>query len=147
MSSDPFHVEGIDHVELNVPDRYEAAEWYEDLLGLEIRDEYETWADRGGPLMVASDDESTMLALFKGQPLEPETTVGPPLIAFGVDGDGFMTFLDRLEERSIVNSRGQSVGRDDVIDHGLAASIYFCDPYGHRYEVTTYDRDFVRSKL
>ncbi|PCR89013.1 VOC family protein [Natrinema ejinorense] len=147
MSSDQFGVTGIDHVELSVPDRYEAAAWYEDLLGLEIRDEYEMWADRGGPLMVASDDESTMLALFKGRPPEPDATVGPPLIAFGVDGDGFMTFLDRLEERSVVNSRGQPVGRDDVVDHGLASSIYFADPYGHRYEVTTYDRDFVRSKL
>lgn len=31
-----FRVEQIDHVELYVPDRYQAADWYHSVLGLEI---------------------------------------------------------------------------------------------------------------
>lgn len=39
MSS--FKVQQIDHVELFVPDRYEAAKGYEQILGLEIIPEFE----------------------------------------------------------------------------------------------------------
>jgi hypothetical protein len=34
-----------------------------------------------------------------------------------------------------------------AVDHGLAFSIYFCDPYGNRLEVTTYDHAHVRERL
>jgi catechol 2,3-dioxygenase-like lactoylglutathione lyase family enzyme len=44
----------LDHVELFVPDRYEAARWYQRVLGLEIVREYEEWAaDPRGPLMIS----------------------------------------------------------------------------------------------
>jgi catechol 2,3-dioxygenase-like lactoylglutathione lyase family enzyme len=47
-----FRVLQIDHVELFVPDRHEAARWYERVLGLQIVPEYEPWATGGGPLMI-----------------------------------------------------------------------------------------------
>jgi hypothetical protein len=34
-----------------------------------------------------------------------------------------------------------------VVDHDLAFSIYFCDPYGHRLEITTYEHEAVREGL
>jgi catechol 2,3-dioxygenase-like lactoylglutathione lyase family enzyme len=34
MTENTFRVDGIDHVELSVPDRYDAAEWYNEVLGL-----------------------------------------------------------------------------------------------------------------
>ena len=55
-----FRVQQIDHVELFVPDRYEAAKWYEQALGLEIARDYEFWAkDPGGPLMIMTADGAT----------------------------------------------------------------------------------------
>jgi catechol 2,3-dioxygenase-like lactoylglutathione lyase family enzyme len=64
-----FSVLGIDHVEMFVPDRYEAAKWYDAILGLHILSDYEEWArDPGGPLMISSDNGNTKLALFTGEP-------------------------------------------------------------------------------
>jgi len=50
----------IDHVEMFVPDRRAAAKWYAGVLGLEVLEGYERWAeDPGGPLMISSDGGST----------------------------------------------------------------------------------------
>ncbi len=40
----PISVQGIDHVELFVPDRYAAAKWYEEVLGLRLMPAFEEWA-------------------------------------------------------------------------------------------------------
>jgi len=54
-----FKVDQIDHVELFVPDRREAARWYERTLGLAVLSQYEDWAeDPHGPLMISSDARS-----------------------------------------------------------------------------------------
>ena len=60
-----FKVLQIDHVELFVPERYEAARWYERTLGLQVVPECEPWAVDGGPLMISSDGGSTKLALLR----------------------------------------------------------------------------------
>jgi catechol-2,3-dioxygenase len=53
-----MRVTQIDHVELEVPDRYAAARWYQAVLGFEICAEYESWAGaRYGPLMISTDDD------------------------------------------------------------------------------------------
>lgn len=137
--TDDFRVDGIDHVALTVPDRYEAAQWYSDVLGLDVLEEYEMWADRGGPLVVSSDGGRTMLALFDGSSGEP----GPRHLAFRTDGTGFIDFVDRLDGIDDVDA----AGREDVVDHDLSFSVYFSDPYGHRFEVTTYDYDHVAANL
>ena len=54
-----FRVLQIDHVELFVPDRHEAAGWYQRILGLDVVPAYQDWAaDPGGPLMISSDGEA-----------------------------------------------------------------------------------------
>ena len=40
-----FTVAQIDHVEFFVPDRYEAATWYQRVLGLEVLPDYGHWSD------------------------------------------------------------------------------------------------------
>jgi catechol 2,3-dioxygenase-like lactoylglutathione lyase family enzyme len=148
MSSVPFRVLQIDHVEVFVPDRHEAARWYQRVLGLEILSGYQHWAlDPRGPLMVSSDGGTTKLALFEG----PHQAVGPAsgfhLVAFRVDGDGFIQFLRRLDDLQLKDHRDRYVTSDSAIDHEKAFSVYFCDPYGHRLEVTTYDHEAVRVAL
>ncbi len=137
--TDDVRVSGVDHVELTVPDRREAAEWYERVLGLVVLDEYESWADDpGGPLMVSSDEGATKLALFAG---EPTTGLDEYRVAFRVDAAGFRAFLDRLDEEPLSDATGERVTAGDVVDHDRSASIYFTDPYGHALELTTYEYD------
>jgi catechol 2,3-dioxygenase-like lactoylglutathione lyase family enzyme len=138
----------IDHVEMFVPDRYEAARWYEQVLGLTIVPDYEEWAaNPRGPLMISNDGGRTKLALFAGEPQGPRPTSGFHLVAFRVDADGFIMFLARLNMLELKDHREQPVSAGAVVDHRKSYSIYFSDPYGHRLEVTTYEYEATRAAL
>jgi catechol 2,3-dioxygenase len=148
LGSGRFNVLQLDHVELFVPDRYEAAGWYQRVLGLEIVREYEHWAaDPRGPLMISSDRGNTKLALFEGAPPGSTPASGFRLVAFRVAAIGFMQFLERLVDLQLKDHRDQRVAVDSVVDHEKAYSIYFSDPYGHRFEVTTYEYEASRTAL
>lgn len=134
-----FKVLQIDHVELFVPDRYEAARWYERVLGLRIVPECEAWAVDAGPLMISSDEGNTKLALFEGQPAASPHTAAFRRVAFRVTAKGFAEFLRLLPELALTDAGHHAVMSASVIDHQQAYSIYFSDPYGHLLEVTTYD--------
>jgi len=143
-----FRVLQIDHVELFVPDRREAAAWYEATLGFRIVPEFEVWAENPrGPLMISSDDGSTKLALFQGEPQGDRPTAGYHRVAFRVDRGDFLALLLRLEDHPLRDDCGQRVTRDRVVDHEQAFSLYFVDPYGHRLEITTYDYEATREAL
>jgi catechol 2,3-dioxygenase-like lactoylglutathione lyase family enzyme len=133
-----FKVLQIDHVELFVPDRYEAAKWYDRVLGLQIVPECEPWASGGGPLMISSDGGSTKLALFEGQPAASGPTAAFRRVAFRVTAAGLADFLGRNPDL---------VTKGSVVDHQQAYSIYFDDPYGHHLEVTTYEYDATSALL
>jgi catechol 2,3-dioxygenase-like lactoylglutathione lyase family enzyme len=133
-----FKVLQIDHVELFVPDRYEAAKWYDRVLGLQIVPECEPWAADGGPLMISSDSGSTKLALFEGQPAASGPTAAFRRVAFRVTAAGFSEFVRRNPDL---------VAKDTVVDHQQAYSVYFNDPYGHQLEVTTYEYDDTSAAL
>jgi len=144
----PFRVSQIDHVEVFVPDRYEAAEWYKRTLGLDIVPGYEQWAaNPRGPLMISSDDGSTKLALFEGRPGESGPVSGWHLVAFRVDAAGFIEFVTRLADQPLVDHQERAVTVGSVVDHEKAYSLYFSDPYGHRLELTTYDYEATREAL
>ncbi len=145
-SETQFRVAQIDHAEMYVPGRYEAAEWYQKVLGLRIIPEYEFWAeDPGGPLMISSDGGSTKLALFRGNPPGNRTTIGFHRVAFRVSGEAFLAFLDRLQVLELYDHQERRLSRELVADHGRSFSLYFLDPYGHRLEVTTYEMEIVES--
>ena len=145
--SDNFRVHGIDHVEIFVPDRREAADWYTRVLGFEVMRDFEFWAEpTGGPLMISPDGGRTKLALFEGPPAgRGVEQVGIRRIAFAVDGAGFREFLRRLASVEIHDARGGRVTADRVVDHDAAFSIYFVDPWGTPLELTTYDVEVVRN--
>jgi len=138
----------IDHVELFVPDRHEAARWYHDALGLEILDGYREWADDPrGPLMISSDGGATKLALFTGEPQGRKPTAGFHLVAFRLGAADFLAFLDRLPALQLSDHRGREITRDLTVDHDKSFSLYFSDPWGHRLELTTYEHAAVRAAL
>jgi catechol 2,3-dioxygenase-like lactoylglutathione lyase family enzyme len=143
-----FRVEQIDHVELCVPDRRTAAGWYRDVLGLEIIPEFEHWAeDPRGPLMIGTELGDTKLALFEGQPTGSQETVGFHLVAFRVSAESFAQFVADLGRLQLKDKHGRIVDPALVSDHGMAYSVYFCDPYGHQLEITTYEYDEAKVAL
>jgi catechol 2,3-dioxygenase-like lactoylglutathione lyase family enzyme len=148
MSESHLHVDRIDHVEMFVPDVYEAARWYERVLGLEIVPGFEEWAAGGdGPLMISPDGGDTKLALFRGTPQAAQPPVGLRRLAFRVGGAAFVRFVQNVATIELQNHAGRRVTSNDVVDHGKAFSIYFTDPWGNRLELTTYDVAPVRAAL
>ena len=134
-----FRVDQIDHVELFVPDRPVAAEWYRRVLGLAVAPEYAHWAaDPSGPLMLTAGG-GTKLALFTGDPQADRPTAGFHRLAFRVTRVGFDAFRVHVRDNPVHDERGDLVRELPVRDHGAAHSVYVRDPYGHRLEVTTYE--------
>ncbi len=142
-----FQVDQIDHVELFVPDRRQAADWYRRVLGLEVIPDHEHWAnDPKGPLMISSDGGVTKLALFAGTPPGPREIVGFQRLAFRVGAAGFMQFLSRLAELALTDHLVRRVSAELVVDHESAYSLYFSDPFGHLLELTTYEYRYVSKR-
>jgi catechol 2,3-dioxygenase-like lactoylglutathione lyase family enzyme len=138
MSPEGFRVQRLDHVHVVVSDRTAAIAWYARVLGLEKVYDYTVHGD--GPIVLSSDGGETHLALF-------ERARGPAsaaqTVAFRVAGADLLRFLDRLSEIDLRDPDGARVTPRDLVDHGNSYSVYFCDPDGNRYEITTYDHDFI----
>lgn len=140
-----IRVQQIDHVELTVPDPYEAADWYHHVFGLEIMRELEFWA-KSGPLMLTTPDAGTKLALFQGIP--PKQITGFETVAFLVDAQNLIEFRNQVEDLELVNHRGIKLTRDNaLVDHTASWSINFRDPWGYPYELTTYEYEAVKAQL
>ena len=131
-----FAVMQIDHVELYVPDRAEAADWYERVLGLKRYGKAASWAENPhGPLMISPDGGRTMVALFTGPPQGNAESIGLCRLAFRADARGFLEFVK------------SGIVEVEVKDHTLAISAYFTDPWGTPLEVTTYEVEIARTGL
>jgi len=74
----------------------------------------------------------------KNGPLTIENPESTNVIAFGATGEEFLSWKTHLE------SQGLDLR---VTDHKLAYSLYFKDPWQNSHEITTYERDYVASKL
>ena len=132
----------IDHLELYVPSRHEAAAWYRKVLGFQIVEEHVDWALEGGPLMITNDGGDTMVALFKGPPQGDEKVRGLRRLAFRVSAEGFVRFI-----KDSGDWRDEPLGDANVQDHRKAVSVYFTDPWGTPLEVTTYEYEAVKEAL
>jgi catechol 2,3-dioxygenase len=130
----------LDHVELFVPDRAQAADWYGRVLGCRRVPGTEEWAHPQGPLMLSPDGGRTKLALFTGTPQGGRSTAGFHRVAFRLAGPEWLAFVERLPELALQEGAGPA----RIVDHTAAWSVYFTDPFGHHLEVTTYEADMVR---
>jgi hypothetical protein len=141
-----FKMGTLDHMHLLVPDRYQAARWYQENLGFEIMKQYEAWAEvDGGPLHISADGGRSALALFeRGQ--HPEFKV-ETWVAFRVDASQFVTFANGLLSTNISGTNGEPLKRESVVDHDLCYAYYFQDLYANRFELDCYDYDDVKREL
>ena len=137
----------IDHVHIYVPSRYEAAKWYKKILSLEIIKEFEFWATESGPLMLSADEGNTKLALFRHASQNNQSGKNHGIVAFRIDGLGFLSFLKKLNTHTVFNESNGRISSRNVVDPGKAFSIYFTDPYGNRFEITTYDHEQISNEI
>ena len=134
-----FTVDGLDHVHVAVRDRQAAAEWYARVLGLVPAPDHAAWAENPqGPLFLATPGGAHCLALFQREPEPDRSSAGDHTVAFRAGAAAFARFRDRLGALGLRDRTGAPVGPGDVVDHGGAFSLYFCDPDGNRIELTTY---------
>lgn len=124
---------GVDHVHISVANWSEAEAWYEKVLGFKRIEKFMAWAVDGGPLTIENPEGTVHLAMFEKEDLSDMTA-----IAFGASADEFIAWKAHLESHGLALR---------LTDHKLAYSMYFSDPWRNRYEITTYDRDYVAEKL
>ena len=126
-------IDRIDHIHIYVPQREQAAAWFERVLGFTVDERLRVWADANGPLTIGDASGTIHLALFERSERTPSTAV-----AFGVDAENFLAWKRVLEREGLL---------DRCADHDLAWSLYFRDPYDNVYEITTYDHAAVAAAL
>lgn len=120
--------DAIDHLHVHVADRPAAEAWYGRVLGLQRLPEFEHWAQGGGPLTLSDAAGQLHLALF-----ERPSQGGMPTIALRVSAAGLLDWRAHLRREL-----GQAPA---LVDHGESRSIYFADPDGNGFEITSYERE------
>ncbi len=124
----------IDHIYVYVADRAAAEAWYERVMGLRRIAELAFWSADGGPLTVGNADDSVHLALFEGVNEGCRSTV-----AFGVPGAELLAWRTHLQD---------ALGRRiDLVNHQVSWSLYFNDPDGNPFEITSNDHAVVSAVL
>jgi catechol-2,3-dioxygenase len=124
---------GFDHVHIYVQNRSAAERWYASVLGLERSKELEFWATGGGPLTLQDKTGSVHLALFEQPHQKTRSTV-----ALRVSGREYLAWRAHL--RTVPNL---AVTEED---HEVSVSLYFDDPDGNPYEITSYEYQLAGSK-
>ena len=124
-------LQAFDHVHVFVTDRAAAERWYGEVLGLHRAEALDSWAAGAGPLTVQDASGSIHIALFERTAQPCRSTV-----ALRVRGSEYAQWKDHLE-RHLAGGVGEE-------DHRVSLSLYFNDPDGNPYELTTYDVAQVR---
>lgn len=127
-------IRGVDHIHVFVADRAAAERWYQRVLGFSRIKEFECWAADGGPLMIQNAAGTVHLALFERPSEKCRST-----IALGVDSAAFLAWRSHLAQ--VLPSAAR------LEDHQAAWSLYFSDPGGNPYEITTYEYQAVQQAL
>ena len=67
-------------------------------------------------------------------------------MAFRTTGEKFINFLDKIDSLDLFFLE-EKVTKEQVVNHDLSYSIYFDDPDGNKLELTSYDHDYLKSKI
>ena len=121
-------LERVDHIHVFVADRAAAEQWYARVLGLVRLPSLAFWAADGGPLTVGNASDSIHIALFERPPAASKSRT---TIALATSAEGLLAW-----QRHLASALGKEPAR---VDHEVSWSIYFEDPDGNPFEITTYD--------
>lgn len=127
-------LQGIDHIHVYVSDRATAEAWYALVLGLRRDAKYEPWTTGGGPLTIANESGTVHLALFE-RSIEKCHSV----VAFNTTASGFLAWRTHLA--------GAFNCTIEAVDHDLSWSLYFTDPDGNPFEITSYEYRQIAAML
>lgn len=122
----------IDHIHVSVRNRALAEQWYKDILGFEPVTEFEIWASEKGPLTIGNAQGNIHLALFESE------TIQNTVVAFSVTAENFFAWIEHLKDKEIAAN---------IFDHDLSWSVYFKDPDGNPFEITTYEHSAVMKSM
>jgi catechol 2,3-dioxygenase len=134
-------IQRVAHVILNVRDPLKSAQWYHDVLGMELMNVNEDF----GVAFLSFGTQDHDIGLARAPQGTPLGSPGVSHVALMLDGDedGLRSFYARVREHG-----GQI---DFVADHGVSKSFYFFDPDGNRLEIFyqvlhgEQARDFIRT--
>lgn len=122
-------LEKIDHIHIYAPDRLSAEQWYKEVLGFNRVEPLERWFLEGGPLTI--ENGGVHIALFESDTLVNTT------VAFSVDSTNYEEWKAQLGNHGVDFKES---------DHALSWSIYFSDPYGNPYEITSYEYEEIKKQ-
>ncbi|MBC7880377.1 MAG: VOC family protein [Anaerolineae bacterium] len=124
----------VDHVHVYVANRESATKWYEDVLGLCEVSELKFWSVGGGPLTISNISGTIHLALFERPAEKCHST-----IALGASANEFLAWRNHLSRVF-----GHEI---ELVNHEVSWSIYFSDPDGNPFEITSYEHSLILSQL
>lgn len=127
-----FELEGFDHIHIHVSNRMESEKWYKSVLGLYRTEGLELWTRDSGPLMLQNQSGSIHLALFESRPIQHT------IVAFKTSATELLVCMKYLSSKAI---------EVEPIDHDISWSLYFQDPDGNPYEITTYEYELFSNIL
>ena len=130
----PPEIQAFDHIHVFVANRALAERWYERVLGFLRSKELEFWAPDGGPLTIQNAGGTVHLALF-----ERPRTSNRATIALRCGAQQFGLWLGHLQN--------ELSGGVTVEDHEVSVSLYFKDPDGNPFEITTYEYAAAKAQL
>ena len=132
---DPISVTKVDHIHRYVTDKFEAAKWYERLLGFQVVGELHANKYPKAPLDVANADASVKFALFSTN--DPAQMGSTATIALRVAPDDFVRMVDNAADLGIVKRGNAPLTREDIVRHtGIGdQSVYIVDPWGNSIEI------------
>ena len=122
-------LQDIDHIHVFVSDSQKALDWYNNIFGLKPLEKMVVLPE-SNPLMIRNKEGNINIALFKGK-----TKNNQAVIAFKVSGEQFINCHNTITQSLTENL--------EVVDHDIQFSIYFEDPFGNPYEITSYDYDML----
>lgn len=127
-------LERFDHFHVYVVDRAAAERWYAEVLGFRRVPELEFWAPDQGPLTIGNASGSIHLALFERPAQASRST-----IAFAATATQFLAWRAHL---------ARLLGREvPAVDHTVSWSLYFADPDGNPFEITSYEHAAIAAQL
>ena len=122
-----FQIEALDHVAVHVRDLQQSVEWYQSVLGMEQRHQYQDTTGYGNPIEMRGGGAG--IALF---PATPQT----PALAF--HGHIAMRLTRSNFEQAQAHLRQLDVDFK-FVHYTRADAIYFHDPNGYEIELSTYE--------
>ncbi|MBL0088929.1 MAG: VOC family protein [Ideonella sp.] len=126
-------IEAIDHLHIFVGNRQASERWYADVLGFSRIPELAFWARDGGPLTLQDAGRQVHLALFE-RPHQPCRST----IALRVSAQEFLAWRAHLSSKLPEHPK--------LENHEVSLSLYFADPDGNPFEITTYEYEVLRDR-